>query len=394
MNASILFSVGAARLSGKNDLGGIAGSGNVIRECYSIASFDGDAERIGMIAGSADGDVSNNCFISEGVGGIGGASYENDAEDIPFADMKCTDRLPEKMDMFFNDDWVSETDCFPQIKSLAQPDASVIGLDLRALSAKYAETVFTVNFIRDGETIKSLKKNYNEYLSEDEIPTLTGADGRYPHWDRDTSEPIRRHTNFTAEYNEATTTIASDEDPPILLVEGNFSENTKVSVTQAEVTADFPGYSKGNAYSFKIEPKKDAEDGFRLHILCRDTAGTAIGIVNDGNAEIIDCERDGSYLICDMSAPYTFVILNKEGKALPVTIIILCAGILAFLAAGTVTVRRKRRLRAAKDKNEDTDTTPDDVEEEPDNSDGDTSGDAEEVIYLEPDDVIDAEDDE
>jgi hypothetical protein len=131
-----------------------------------------------------------------------------------------------------------------------------------------------------------------------------------------------------------------------------------------------------------------------LHILCRDTAGTAIGIVNDGNAEIIDCERDGSYLICDMSAPYTFVILNKEGKALPVTIIILCAGILAFLAAGTVTVRRKRRLRAAKDKNEDTDTTPDDVEEEPDNSDGDTSGDAEEVIYLEPDDVIDAEDDE
>ena len=350
VNSSILFSIGAARLSGKNDLGGIAGSGSVIRNCYSLASFDGDAERIGMIAGSADGDVKNNCFISEEVGGIGGASYETNAQNIPFESMKCTDKLPEQMNMFFNDDWVSEPDCFPQIKALAETDAAVIGLQIRALSAKYAETVFTVNFIVDGENVRTLKKEYNESLADDEIPTLTGADGRYPHWNRDTSRPIRRHTDFKAEYNDATMTIASEEDPPILLVEGNFSESTTVTVSQAEVTADFSGYIKGNAYSFRIDPKKDALGGFRLHVLSRDSDSLAIGIVTDGQPEVIECERDGSYLVCDMASPQSFVILSRPGRAVPLTLLIIFAAVLAAAAAGVFTVRKRKDKTAEKNK--------------------------------------------
>ncbi|MDO5397744.1 MAG: hypothetical protein Q4G33_07420 [bacterium] len=342
MNASILYSIGAARLSGENDLGGIAGKGNVIRESYSLASFEGNAERIGMIAGSVDGEVKNNCFISEEIGGIGGASYEVNAENIPFEEMKCTDKLPERMDMFFNDDWVSEADCFPQIKTLAQTDAAVIGLDIRALSAKYAETQFRVNFIIDGETVKSLKKDYNETLAEEEIPELKGADGRYPHWNRDTSEPIRRHTDFKAEYNDATMTIASDETPPILLIEGNFSDATTVEVDSAEITADFSGYIKGGAYSFKITPKKDGEGGFKLHILAGDEKACAIGVVNDGKPEVIECERDGSYLICQMDKPQSFVILSKPGGAVPVTIFIIIAAAAAAAFAVVFTVRKKR----------------------------------------------------
>lgn len=349
MNASILYSIGAARLSGENDLGGIAGKGNVIRESYSLASFEGNAERIGMIAGSVDGDVANNCFISEEIGGIGGASYENNAENIPFEEMKCTDKLPERMDMFFNDDWVSETDCFPQIKSLAQTDAAVIGLDIRALSAKYAETRFRVNFIVDDDIVKSLQKDYNETLSDEEIPELKGAGGRYPHWNRDISEPIRRHTDFKAEYNDATMTIASDETPPILLVEGNFSDATTVEVSGTEMTADFPGYIKGGAYSFKINPKKDGESGFRLHILAGDEKACAIGVVRDGTPEVIECERDGSYLICQMDKPQSFVILSKPGKAIPVTIFIIIAAAVAAAAAGAFTIRKKRRKNDAKD---------------------------------------------
>lgn len=345
MNASILYSIGAARVSGKNDLGGIAGAGNVIRECYSIAEFDGDAERIGMLAGSTDGSVENNCFISEGIGGIGGASYETNAEEIPFEEMKCTDKLPVRMDMFFNDDWVSEKDCFPQIKALALNDALVIGLDIKALSAKYARTVFTVNFIIDNEIVKSVTKNYNETLAPDEIPTLTGADGRYPHWNRDTTLPIRRHTDFIAEYNDATMTIASDEEPPILLVEGNFSDSTSVTVNTAEITADFAGYTKLNAYSFKIEPEKDSRGGFRMHVLSRDKNACAIGIVKDGEPEVIECERDGSYLVCDMQSPQSFVILAKESTAVPTMIIIVCIAGVMVLVAGGIFVKRKNKYR-------------------------------------------------
>lgn len=342
MNASILYSIGAARLTGENDLGGIAGKGNVIRECYSLASFDGDAERIGMIAGSVDGEVKNNCFISEEIGGIGGASYENNAENIPFEDMKCTDKLPEAMDMLFNEDWVSEADCFPQIKSLAQTDAAVIGLDIRSLSAKYAETQFRVNFIVDGEVVKSLKKDYNQTLSEEEIPELKGSDGRYPHWNRSTSEPIRRHTDFKAEYNDATMTIASEETPPLLLVEGNFSDATTVTVSTAEVTAGFAGYVKGKAYSFKINPKKDGEGGFRLHILARDKDMCAVGVVIDGQPQVIECERDGSYLVCRMDKPQSFVILSKPGGGISGMLIGAAAAVM-LLVCGVFAVKRRKK---------------------------------------------------
>lgn len=341
VNASILYSVGAARVRGENDLGGIAGKGNVIRECYSLATFEGDAERIGMIAGSADGDVKNNCFISEEIGGVGGASYETNAENIPFEDMKCTDTLPEKMDMFFNDDWVSEQDCFPQIKSLAQTDAQVIGLDIRALSAKYAETVFRVSFIVDGNVVKSLKKNYDEKLLEEEIPVLTGADGRYPHWNRDTSEPIRRHTDFKAEYTDATMTIASDETPPIILLEGNFSDSTTVETDDTEITASFFGYSKGNAYSFKINPKKDGEAGFKIHVLARDDKACALGVVREGQPEVIECERDGSYLVGYMDGPQSFVILSKQAKALPITMIVIGGGGILFMILAAIAAKKR-----------------------------------------------------
>ena len=350
MNADIIYSIGAARLSGKNDLGGIAGAGSSIRECYSLASFDGDAERIGMIAGSADGEIKNNCFISEEVGGIGGASYENNAQNIAFEKMKCTTKLPESMTMFFNDDWTCEDGCFPQIKSLAENDAEVIGLKLKAESSKYAETSFTVNFIVDGETVKTLKKEYNEKLSESEVPQLTGKDGRYPHWNRDTTKPIRRHTNFKTEYNDATMTIASDEDPPIVLVEGNFSDKTTVTVTQSEVTSNFTGYTKGKAYSFKIEPKKDAEASFRLHVLSREKENCAIGIVEDGRPRVISCDRDGSYLVCEMDKPQTFVILSRPSGAVPIIVIIIIAAIAAALAGvfgikGGKRIAKKRKAK-------------------------------------------------
>ena len=341
MNASIIYSIGAARVSGENNLGGIAGMASSIRESYSLASFEGDAERIGMIAGSADGEIKNNCFISEEVGGVGGASYETNAQNIPFEDMKCSDKLPEKMSMFFNDDWVSEQDCFPQIKSLADNDAQVIGLDIKALSAKYAETVFRVGFIVDGNEIKSLRKNYGETLSEDEIPVLKGADGRYPHWNRDTSEPIRRHTEFKAEYTDATMTIASDETPPILLVEGNFSDSTTVEVHDAEITASFPGYSKGKAYSFKITPKKDGEGGFKVHVLARDDKACALGIVVEGQTQVIECDRDGSYIVGRMETPQSFVILSKQPKALPITLILIALAIIVFLVLAVIAARKR-----------------------------------------------------
>ena len=312
-NASVMFCIGAAEVDGKNDLGGIAGKGNNIHSSYSVSVLNEAAERIGAIAGSAEGDVKNNFFIDEGIGGIGGTSFEKNAEGIKYEDMTGTDKLPEKIDMLFNDDWYVGSNAFPQLKTLAENDSVYAGDVIKAKSSEYASTDFRVEFNVDGECVKSFTKSYGDKLSDDEIPPLEKREKLYPRWDRDTSKPIIRHTKFNAVYDNAVTTITSSENPPIILVEGIFDDNSSVDVKETDLDKDFgKDYSIIKSYDFDISPESDRNGSFRVHIYDKN-GGSAVGILENGVPKIIETERDGSYLICELSAPGDIVILKNAG---------------------------------------------------------------------------------
>lgn len=312
-NASVMFCIGAAEINGKNDLGGIAGRGNNIHSSYSISVLNENAERIGAIAGSAEGDVKNNFFIDEGIGGIGGKSFEKNAEGIKYEDMTGSDKLPEKIDMLFNDDWYVGSNAFPQLRALAENDSLYAGDIIKAKSSEYASTDFRVEFIVDGECVKSFTKSYGDKLSEDEIPPLEKREKLYPRWDRDTSKPIIRHTEFNAVYDDAVSTITSGEEPPLILVEGVFDDNSSVDIRETDLNKDFgEDYSMIKSYDFDISPETDRNGSFRVHIYDKN-GGTAVGILENGVPQIVEAERDGSYLVCELSAPGDIVVLKSKG---------------------------------------------------------------------------------
>ncbi len=340
--ATVLYSIGAARVDAKDYAGGIAGKGGNIHQCYSISVLDAnDLTRAGAIAGSIEGSAKNNCFIDEGIGGIGGVSYVGNAQPLKFEKMISSDKLPQEMDMFFNDDWYVESGdlYFPQIPALVNSQGFNSEM-LKAKSAKFARTHFDVSFVIDGETVENLVKEYDQELNADEIPKIPKKDGKYPYWDRDVSEPIRRHTVFEAVYGEAVTTIASEEDPPLILLQGLFSENTRVTVKEISCGEAFDGYNTGKAYSFSITPEADGEDGFTLRVLDKDGNGSAIALINDKT--VIKAKRDGSYLVCEMEAPADFAILEKPAAGKWIIAAICAAGAAVIFILLFIIIKRKK----------------------------------------------------
>ncbi len=64
-----------ADVTGDSSLGGIAGEGRDIADCIAMTRIDGSGERLGAVAGWADGTVSGNYYLQEKAVGIDGIDY-------------------------------------------------------------------------------------------------------------------------------------------------------------------------------------------------------------------------------------------------------------------------------------------------------------------------------
>ncbi len=346
--ASILYSVGISHLSGKNNVGGIAGTADNIENCYALPLINEDAQKKGYIAGAVNNTAQNNYFIDEGTGGIDGASEQGKAEAVAPQNMVGIGEMPAGMPSFKAEDWFMERGdkYLPQIHSLAGNDArGSIRQKLADASKEAALFRFTVRFVADDSELARVTKEYGETLSASEIPEPPAKDGGYPGWDGDTSKPILRNTVFTAEYADAVTTIASEGSPALLLIEGNFSEETKVSAEETTFDADFGNeYEIIGEYAFSVTPESDVKDGFAMRVYDKDQKGTHIGIVQNGIPSVIECERDGKYLKCRMESPGQFALLSAK-KQSPVPIIVISALIMAVAAVCLFVFMKKRKLK-------------------------------------------------
>lgn len=332
--AAVENCIAVTTLKGMADVGGIAGKSGKITGCYALPTIKEEVERSGGIAGSADETLTDNYFIDEGLGGVGGSSYERSAQALPFSDMTGQGELPPGMQGFSEDVWMMDAYavCFPQLRFLAEND-SAIGDLMKAYSSYYASTDFRVYFVSEDTLVQEQIAAYGQVLPKEDIPVLEKRDGFYPFWDGDVSAPILRHTTFRAIYDKAVTTIASDETPPILLLEGNFSEESSVEVERTEISQPCAsGYEKGAAYTFVITPADDANGGFTMRVLDESRAGEAIAVLKDGELQTLSCSRDGRYLVCDMEEVLPFVILNKKDMcwwivgAVAAGILFICSG--------------------------------------------------------------------
>lgn len=321
-------------LSGTKYVGGIAGEARLISTCYALPRMEAGIEKSGAITGTAEGVVLNNYFIKEGLSGIDGADFDGKAVALDSTEITGTDIIPEKMQGFDSGDWYMAGGgvFLPQNRVLCENDAAYIGALLKAKSAEYAAFQFKVSFVADGETVYETVVDYDTVLDPNIVPRLEYRDGFCPQWDHNTAEPIRRNTVFRAEYLDAVKTIATSEEPPILLVEGNFPDGSQVAVHQVDVSGYFPqGYEPIASYSFEVTPNYSGK--MRVHIRDKEEKGNYIGFVADGKTQILEAERDGSYLVFETGQQGEFTVLHKPARMWYVLGIILLAGGLLLLIA-------------------------------------------------------------
>ena len=333
-------------LSGSRFVGGVAGSGKTIAECYSLPRIFGGTEKIGAIAGEADGTVVNNYFIKENLSGIDSTDYEGKAIALLPEEITGTDVLPPRMGGFTDDKWhMAGGDVYlPQNRALSDNADSDIGTLLKAESADLALFKFDAKFVVDGETVYSETVNYGDTLDPSVVPELEYKDGYCPQWSEDPTQPIIRDTTFSAEYTDAVRTISTEDDPPTLLVEGNFRDGTTVSAREVEAFESLPsGCEALAAYEFDVSP--DYNGTMKVHIRDKDGRGNCAAVETDGKIKIVKAERDGSYLVFETESEGRFTVLHRVSRYW-LAAAIIAAALIAL--AVIIIIARKRRIASEK----------------------------------------------
>ena len=336
-------------VDGNDHIGGIAGSAKNINTSYSLPRLDGKKDDAGAIVGFVDGDVTGCYFIDEGLSGISGMNLEGRAEAVKPDDMTTADgSFPSRMPLLDNGNfYMADGDKFlPQIKSLAQNDAESIGAILQSKSTELSRFHFNVIFKDKDKELKSMTVDYGTVLNDSDIPKLTADGSEVPMWDKDVKSPIIRHTTFSAEYNKATTTISSGEEPPLMLAESVFADNTTLSLKEEDVDHVFDGYKNGKAYSFTLS--KDAYDVIKVHIRDDKKKAAKIAVQIDGKWSMVDCTIDGSYAVFETAKPCKYVLLYK--KISPIVPIAICGGVAVLMMAAFVVLRRIKKHGRSKEK--------------------------------------------
>ena len=295
-------------VTGKNNIGGIAGEGCDIFYNYAYNDLDMSGEGQGSIAGkvSDDGTLYGNYYVEGGAGGVDGIGYQGGATPLSYQEF-CSKDVP---------------DAFSQ---------------------------FTITFQADGVEVASYKCGYGDYLSADQIPEVPEKDGYYGVWpDYDFSD-ITGNKVLEAEYEEWTASIASaeknDNNKALVMAEGNFYPNAALHL-QAE----------GNTYTVSMtnSMEEDAPDytgEATLRVYCEDADNTVIEVAQDGEYTEVESTVIGSYRQFTMEVPGSFRMVEAEGSHTLLIVLCIVGGavvILLIVLLGKKAAKRRKTRKAAK----------------------------------------------
>ena len=343
----------------QSDLGGIAGIGTNIEGCYALARTSSTGARQGAIAGSTSGDIKNNYFLKEDLGGINGVDYSAKAQSVTKEVLARDGSIAPELAGFNDGNWFAQGGglYMPQLTAFTNNTASGLSDMLKAISADCAEFKFDVIFIKDGQQVGSLKLNYGDTLKDSDIPVLEKRNGEYGVWDKDTSQKIIRDTKFTALYNRSKSTLSYGGEPPILLAEGNFRPEAELTVEEFDASniVNSEKYKTAGGYRVKVtEDGREYEDELTVRIRDDKKNNTAIGIIESGAVVITECERDGSYVKFKANAPVQFVLLHKKSMVPLIVgmiiLLLLIIGTLLFIFRRKIIARLAMRRAAIKEK--------------------------------------------
>ncbi len=350
----IMRCINTGDVNAECDIGGIAGYGKNISQTYSLTRTFSQGERIGAVAGTASGNLEHNYFLKEKLGGINGVDYNDKAQPVEKEAIARDGEIAGEMNGLDPQYWTAASGekYMPQLRAMTENTAE--SDTLKAKSAAAAKFRFTVNFMVDGECIKSLNLDYGEVIPQEEVPQIPKIDGQYGKWDHDVNEAIIRNTDYTAEYNKSTSSLGYGGEPPQLLVEGDFRPDSLLEVNEFNPMAivNDSRYEPLAGYEVKVIENGNVYDGrTKIHVrVPNEGKNIKIGIIKNNKIVIVDSVSDGSYFIFDPDGADRFIILKQKGSPVPFIIGgILLVGILCLLFIFRKRIKEKRLLNILKE---------------------------------------------
>lgn len=300
------YSMGS--VSGKNDVGGIAGKGCDIFYSYAYNEIELTGERQGAIAGmvSDDGTLYGNYYVAGGIGGVDGIGYEGGATPLSYEEFCSRQNVPE------------------------------------------AFSRFRIVFQADGKEIASYECGYGEAMPVDQIPAVPEKDGCYGSWPEFDYDNITGNKILEAFYEEWMSSIAagetSDSGRPLLMAKGDFYPETKLYLDR-----------DGDNYTYSVKNStsdgETAYDGeLMLRVFCTDADNAQIEVEQNGEFVAVDSEVVGSYREFKADAEGTFRVTESEQSGKLKIILPIAGGAAAALLLILIAVKAVKKKKRKKEK--------------------------------------------
>lgn len=331
-------------ITAKACVGGIAGYANIITECYTLPSISKDAEQKGAVAGKV-GELIDSCyFLNEELQAVDGIDYNLKTIPLSIEDMTGSSTLPEAYENFEEDDWcIAEGDgtYIPQITFISDNSAEYIADTLSEKSAELADLTIHINFY-DGETlIKTIELSYGDSIDENDIPDVPLHSGEYGEWPEFQKENITQSADIYAVYSPFLSSINTGENPPVVIVEGTFDNNSKVTLeninkNEVRFQAD---YNFVNGYNIIIDDDSGNENNTIMVHYLTSLDNKHLKLV-DAKGYNIPYERDGDYVIFQLYEDRTFSVFELQKDYTHIKILVIAVIIIFIISAGILLIRK------------------------------------------------------
>ena len=355
-SAGIRSSWAKLTLSGKSSVGGIVGSGSedtsssagsgcTVTDCRSLVVVEDCDQFSGAISGRDLGVFRGNYFVSDVLRGIDRRSLSGQAEPMDYAALCALDGVPE--------DFLS----------------------------------FTLRFVCDGRTLKTLRFDYGDSFDFSVFPSLTEQSGSYPVWDRTDLTDLRFDTVVTAEYTAYRASLQSDaqraDGRSIFFVEGEFNEtDTLTAAAQTPDPGAFPQLADNrrtalkNYFSFLSERTLPAMTVYRsvaeqgeLSFPRDALAEHTIRYLPPEEVSMDHCavfvrQSDGSWQPVETTSMGSYLLFTAEGENVQLAVLttaavwwlwaiflVLIVAAVFFIARVVHRRRRKRTVKSGKKEN-------------------------------------------
>lgn len=291
------------RISGKDFVGGIAGSAHDMKDCKSFVVIEEGTERIGAIAGYSDfeGEIKNNTFVDGGIGAVDGISYSGIAYPVPYEKMIAFENAPK------------------EFKTLE------------------------LTFISEDEIVKVVPVEYGTSLTAADIPDVPEKDGNFGEWEDFNYENITFSADINAVYAKFVTALESAEKResglPIFVAEGNFTSSDSITVTENS--------SSEGLESWSITLPDDGAASHRVRFLPTiKPSRTVVTVTENGVQRTAETEIDGKYLVAEISGNSAIITVSE--KDYTVLMIAAASAAAAAVIIILVIIIRKKKKNAPK----------------------------------------------